>query len=192
MFGVLALDLVAGYPSGDLVRDPATVTGARWWTGDAAMLNATAWGIAAALGTFVAHLRPDHRRGLLLFAVLSAALMVDDTLQTKELVARVEIPEEVVLAGYAVVALVTAWLLRPARTGAGGWCLLAAGGLIGLSVVADVLRGESAPSLVLLELAPLFVGTAVWACVPVLVHAAPSEGGPILDGNVSPPSPQEP
>lgn len=166
---------------GIMVRDPSTTMGAPWRTGGAAMLNATLWGVAAALGAFVASMHRGHRAGLLLFALLSAALMVEDTLQVKDLGERVGVGEELFLGGYGVAGLAVAWLLRPPRTGAAGWALLAAGALLAASIAVDLLRGEGTPGLILLEFTPMLVGTAVWACVPVLLHqhlAGPPPSGP--------------
>lgn len=153
-----------------MVRDPSTTFEASRRTGGAAMLNATLWGVAAALGGFVASLHRRHRAGLLLFTALSLVLMLEDTFQTKDLAERFGVGEELFLAAYGVGGLVVAWLLRPRRTGAAGWALLAAGALLAVSIVVDLLRGDSNPGLILLEFAPMFVGTAVWACVPVLLH----------------------
>jgi hypothetical protein len=50
------------------------------------MLNATLWGVAAALGGFVASLHRTHRAGLLLYTALSFVLLIEDTFQTKVLV----------------------------------------------------------------------------------------------------------
>jgi hypothetical protein len=156
------------YPVADLVRDPSTVSESRWWTGGAAMLNATLWGVAAALGGFVASLHRTHRAGLLLYTALSFVLLIEDTFQTKVLVR--PLGEMPILAGYAVLGLVCAWLLRPAHTGPAGWTLLAAGMLFAVSLLFDQARGESYESLILLEFGPMLVGSAVWACVPVLLH----------------------
>lgn len=155
---------------GMMVRDPSTTFEASRRTGGAAMLNATLWGVAAALGGFVASLHRSQRAGLLLFTALSLVLMLEDTFQTKNLGEQLGISEEPFLAAYAVGGVTVAWLLRPRRTGAAGWALLAAGALLAASIVVDLLRGESHPDLILLEFAPMFVGTAVWACVPVLLH----------------------
>lgn len=165
--------LAARLSDGDvglLVRDPSTTFGGPWRTGGAAMLNATMWGVAAALGGFVASLHPRHRTGLLLFTGLSLVLMVEDTFQTKDLGEPFGVGEEPFLAAYGVAGLAVAWLLRPPRTGAAGWTLLAAGALLAASIVVDQLRGGANPGSILLEFTPMFVGTAVWACVPVLLH----------------------
>ena len=178
---VAAVWLVARFAEGDvglMVRDPSTVMEVSWLTGAAAMVNATLWGAAAALGGFVASLHRTLRPGLVLFTGLSLALMAEDTLQVKSLGERVGVPEVLFLAGYAVAGLATAWLLRPARAGAGGWTLLAAGALLAVSIVVDQLRGDRFPGLILLEFTPMFVGAAVWTCVPVLVHRHLARPGP--------------
>lgn len=172
---VLAVTALAaaltGYPTADLVRDPSSVTGSRWWVGGAAMFNATLWGVAAALGGFVASLHRTHRTGLLLYTALSLLLLLDDTLQTKGIAERTVFGgEQLVLAAYAVAGLTCAWVLRPARTGQAGWTLVAAGALIAISIVVDQVRAGGYESAILLEFGPMFVGTAVWACVPVMLH----------------------
>lgn len=164
------IDVVTAKSAGDMVRDPSTTAGLPWWTGAGAMLNATLWGIAAALGAFVASLHRSHRGTLLLFAGLSAVLMVEDTLQIKTLGFLLGVPEEWFLLLYACAGLALAWLLRPSRAGTGGWTLLAAGALLGLSIIADVARGIDHPELILIEFGPMLVGTAVWACVPVMLY----------------------
>lgn len=168
-----AVWLLGRWGEGDvglLVRDPSTTFESSLLVGVAAMLNATLWGVAAALGGFVASLHRGCRPGLLLFAGLSLALMVEDTVQVKSLGERLGIPEELFLAAYGVAGLAVAWLLRPSRTGAAGWTLLAAGALLAASIAVDLLRGATNPGAILLEFAPMLVGTALWACVPVLLH----------------------
>jgi hypothetical protein len=167
---VLLASVLSGYPTTDLVRDPSSVTDSRWWNGGAAMLNATLWGVAAALGGFVAWMHPTHRAGMLLYTALSLMLMFEDTFQIKDLTQRVVPGELPMLVVYAVTGLACAWLLRPARTGLAGWTLIVAGVLLAVSLVVDQMRGGRYPSLILLEFGPMFVGTAVWASVPVLLH----------------------
>ncbi|MGJ7441079.1 hypothetical protein [Aquipuribacter sp. MA13-6] len=170
---VAAVWLLARVGEGDvgmLVRDPSTTFQSSLVVGVGAMLNATLWGVAAALGGFVASLHRRSRPGLLLFTGLSLALMVEDMLQVKTYGERLGVPEQLFLLGYGVGGLAVAWLLRPSRTGAAGWALLAAGGLLAGSLVVDQLRGADSPGAVLLEFAPMLVGTAVWVCVPVLLH----------------------
>jgi hypothetical protein len=183
---VLLASVLSGYPTADLVRDPSSVTDSRWWNGGAAMLNATLWGVAAALGGFVAWMHPTHRAGMLLYTALSFVLMLEDTFQIKNLTQRVVPGELPVLAVYAVAGLACAWLLRPARTGLAGWALFVACVLLAVSLVVDYVRGGGYVSLILLEFGPMFVGTAVWATVPVVLHeqlvrAEAQAGAPGLD-----------
>lgn len=172
---------------GRLVRDPSTTFGASQLTGAAAMLNATLWGVAAALGAFVASLHRAHRPGLLLFTGLSLFLLVEDTVQVKGFGERVGVPEALFLLAYGVAALLAVWLLRPSRTGAAGWTLVAAGALLAASIVVDQVRGATSPGTVLLEFAPMLVGTAVWACVPVLLHHHLSRPGSRSSGGADEP-----
>lgn len=97
---------------GDLTRDPTAVAGVPWWTGAVSRLTNLCWAAAAALNALAARVAPPSHRGpLLLLAVLCATLAVDDTFLVHDSILPGRgVPEDLVLVGYVVVAVVLAWL----------------------------------------------------------------------------------
>lgn len=179
----------------DFMREANMTTGSVWWLGSGAMLNDVVWGAAAALAAFVASLHAGHRAAMLLFAGVSAALLADDALMLHDnLGHHAGVPEAAFYAVYAVAGLCLLRLLRPSRAGTAFRVLLAAGALLALSILVDLARGSGAPVSILVEDGLKLVGSALWACVPVVLHSwltAPTSGTDAAPRrHVPPPSPR--
>lgn len=163
----------------DLLRDVSAVAQVPWWTGAGAIVNLCLWAVAAALAAFVAGLHPSFAGTLRLFAVLSLLLLLDDLLLLHESAeTQLGLSNAVFFLPYAAGALVLAWLLRVPRAGTAGWVLLAAGGLLASSVAVDLALGGIGSREVVIEDGAKLVGTALWACVPVVLHQVLSATGP--------------
>jgi len=155
---------------GELTRDPTAIAGVPWWTGAISRVTGLCWAAAAALNALAAKVAPaSHRRPLLLLAVLCGLLGVDDTMLIHEsFLPGHGIPEDVVLAGYAVIALVLAWWWFTTT-----WrrTVLAAffGGAAALavSVAADVIH--TLPFVV--EDGAKLLGVVVWCLCGVWAHS---------------------
>lgn len=186
---------VSDREAADIMREANMTTGSVWWLGSGALLNDVVWGAAAALAGFVALIHASHRPAMLLFAGLSAALLADDALMLHDnLGHHAGVPEAAFYAGYAVAGLCLLRLLRPARAGTASRVLLAAGVLLALSILVDHARASGAPVSILVEDGFKLVGTALWACVPVVLHfwltAVTPSAAAVARRQVAPPRPR--
>lgn len=175
---VFAVSRTTEVTAEDFTRDVTASAGVEWYVGSVGVLNLVLWGIAAALAAFVAYLQRAHRRALILFAVLSVLLLLDDSLLQHELVGPeiIGIPEVVFLVGYAVMAVCLLPILSPRRVGTAGYSLLAAGALLAGSIAVDQVIGSS----YLVEDGLKLLGTLLWATVPVLVHLHDQPRRPVV------------
>lgn len=110
-----------------------------WYFGTGSMLTVVLWAVAAALSGFVALTGPRVRRPLLWVAALAALLCLDDTLMIHEGSGPVPgVHELVFFAVYGPLGLVTLVVVWRAGVPGALPVLVATGGILALSLVADL------------------------------------------------------
>lgn len=168
-----AIVAVTGRSAGFFTRDPSVLGDLPYYAGALSTFTVGAWMSAASLAAVAGWIVPARRAAMLHLAALLAILGVDDGLMVHEALApRLGIPETVLYAVYALLALATVRAFAPRTGGAATWVLLLGFALLGSSVASDVVAADP----YLLEDGLKLLGVLTLASVPVLtIDASRSE-----------------
>jgi len=158
---------------GHLTRDPTAVAEVPWWTGVLSRLTNLCWAVAATVNLVAARASvPSRRQPLLLLGVLSAAFAIDDAMLVHETVMpNLGVPEEFVLATYALAGLVLV------RSWSGSWswwrtqvgaAFFTGAAMLAVSVAADAF---GATALLLLEDGAKLIGVLAWCFCGVWAYS---------------------
>ncbi|CAN5748066.1 hypothetical protein BH20ACT6_BH20ACT6_07840 [soil metagenome] len=155
---------------GDLTRDPTAIAGVPWWTGAVSRLTNLGWAVAATANILAGRVAaPSRRLPLLLLGLLCGALAIDDTMLVHEaILPRIGVPEDLLLAAYALAGLALAWswfwsTWRAEVTAA----FVAGAAALAVSVAVDLVSKE----LFLLEDGAKLIGVLAWCFCGVWAHS---------------------
>ncbi|MCW8087558.1 hypothetical protein OF850_18185 [Roseococcus sp. MDT2-1-1] len=152
-----------------LFRDPAASTGGPPYLGFFSNLGVLAWSVAATSSLLAALVLPPSRAQSALAAggLLAAVLAFDDVFLLHESVLPFfGVPEKLILAGYATAAIAYLWTYRDFHRRMDWPLLLAALGLLGSSVMLDVVAEEM--DWLVLEDGTKFAGISAWCAYHLL------------------------
>ena len=159
-------DRISGF--GYLSRDPTVVANVPWYAGSISRLTNLGWAVAATASFLAARASaPSRRSPALLLGGLCALLAVDDTMLVhEEVLPSLGVPEDVLLAVYAVAGLTLARWFWPLLRSPVGLAFFAGAAMLATSVAVDVFRANP-----IVEDVAKLSGVIAWCFCAVWAHS---------------------